>query len=305
MSSDGSPVVPDPPAVDVPGPAAPVDWPSGHQSAAALTFDLDAEAAVLALDPAGAGRMSVMTHQAYGPLTGVPRLLRILRRHDLRATFFVPGYTAERYPDVVRAIVGAGHEIGHHGYLHESVLGLTADEESSVLDRGLDALDRVAGVRPVGYRAPGWELNYRTPGLLAERGFDYDSSLMDSDVPYLLDGGTDGARDLVEIPVHWGLDDWEQYAFLPGLTGSGVIANPVRVLEMWILELAAMHADHGCFTLTLHPFLTGRPGRAAALEQLVETMVGTSGLWITTMAEIAAHGRSLGLSPRRFSRPQL
>ncbi|MGA7835742.1 MAG: polysaccharide deacetylase family protein [Acidimicrobiales bacterium] len=109
-----------------------------------------------------------MTHQSYGPLVGVPRLLKLLERLGIKATFFVPGYTALRYPDTVRTIAADGHEIAHHGFLHEP-LG-EADEASEIkhLESGLAALEEVAGVRPVGYRAPMWELNYRSPGLLAE-----------------------------------------------------------------------------------------------------------------------------------------
>lgn len=279
-------------------------WPDQRRAAAALTFDLDAESAVLALNPSAAQRMSVMSHQAYGPLVGTHRLLAILRRHDVRATFFVPGITAQRYPDVVRTIRDAGHELAHHGYLHESVIGMTPIEEAAVIDRGIEALEQVAGVRPSGYRAPFWETNYHTPRLLAERGFDYDSSLMDSDTPYLLDAGAD-LRPLVEVPVHWGLDDWEQYAYLPGITGAGVIESPDKALEMWQRELDALHDEGGCFVLTLHPFLSGRPGRARALEELIERMQGMSTLWLAPVAEIAQHARGLAGSPRHLEPPQL
>ena len=127
-----------------------------------------------------------MSHQAYGPLVGVPRLLGMLERHRIRSTFFVPGYTAHRYPAVVKDIVAAGHEVAHHGYLHEQPTAVSPEEEAANLDRGLQALEEVAGVRPVGYRAPMWDLSWRSPALLAERGFLYDSSLMDADVPYEL-----------------------------------------------------------------------------------------------------------------------
>jgi len=284
-------------------PAAPVTWPAGKRAAAALTFDMDAESAVLFTHPHFASRMSTMSHQAYGPLVGVPRLLRLLDDVGVRATFFVPGYTAHRYPDVVRAVAEAGHEIAHHGYLHESPTALDHDQECRALDRGLDALQEVAGVRPVGYRAPMWELHTRTPALLADRGFRYDSSLMDADVPYLLD--VDGTRSLVEIPIQWALDDWEQYAFIPDFSGSGVISTPTRVLELWTLELDALHAEGGCFVLTNHPFLSGRPSRAAALRQLVAHMQALDGLWIAPLAEIAEHVASSGASPRRLDEPVL
>src|SRR3990172_1438982 len=130
-------------------PAPSFAWPRGYRAAAAFTFDLDAESAILVDAPEAAGRLSVMTHQAYGPRTGVPRLLRILDRQAIRATFFIPGYSADRWPGVVRSIRDAGHEIAHHGYLHEQVSGVTPEQEERLLLRGLEALDRVAGIRPI------------------------------------------------------------------------------------------------------------------------------------------------------------
>jgi peptidoglycan-N-acetylglucosamine deacetylase len=284
-------------------PAAPVTWPTGIQAAACLTFDIDAESAVLSTDLSSRRRMSPMSHQAYGPLVGVPRILALLARHQVRATFFVPGYTAHRYPAVVRAVAEAGHEIAHHSYFHENTIGMDAKTEAAMLDLGLKALWDVAGVRPAGYRAPMWELNYHTPALLAERGFRYDSSLMDADHPYPL--SVDGGQVLAEIPVSWGLDDWEQYAFLPGLIGSGVIESPVKALEMWTLELQALHRLGGVFSLCCHPFLTGRPSRAEALGTLIERMKALPGLWIATVGEVAEVALSLGLPPRSCPQPQV
>ncbi|HEY6790050.1 MAG: polysaccharide deacetylase [Actinomycetia bacterium] len=284
-------------------PPAPVTWPAGIQAAACLTFDIDAESAVLTADVSAISRMSPMSHQSYGPLVGVPRILALLARHDVTATFFVPGYTAHRYPSVVRAIAEAGHEIAHHSYFHENTIGMDAKTEAAMLDLGLKALWDVAGVRPAGYRAPMWEMNYHTPALLAERGFLYDSSLMDSDYPYALTAAAGQA--LAEVPVSWGLDDWEQYAFLPGLIGSGVIESPAKVLEMWTMELGALHRLGAVFMLCCHPFLTGRPSRAEALSTLIERMKALPGLWIATVGEVAAHTMSLGLSPRSCPQPQL
>ena len=289
---------------DATEPAQPIPWPHGHRAAAALTFDVDAESAVLSVRPTSARRLSVMSHQAYGPLTGVPRILRLLETYALRATFFVPGFTAERYPSTVERIAAAGHEVAHHSFLHESVQKMGPGAEAAMIDRGLEALDRVAGITPLGYRAPLWELSYRTIGLLADRGFLYDSSMMDCDLPYeLSEGPKPGARSVVEVPVHWSLDDWEQYAFVPEITGSGLIESPAKVLEMWTAELEAFHAHGLCFVLTNHPFLSGRPSRVAALEQLLERMTALGGMWVATVGEIAAHVRSLGLRPRVFPQP--
>lgn len=274
-------------------------WPDGIRAAACFTFDVDAESAILVDHPEAAGWLDVMSHQAYGPRTGVPRILRLLDRRGVRATFFVPGYTADRWPGVVRSIRDAGHEIGHHGYLHEGARSApdAATEERRLL-RGLEALDRAVGIRPVGYRAPNWELSYRTPALLVQHGFLYDSGLMDADHPYRLATGSQaGSGSLVELPGHWSLDDWEPYNYLPGITGSGVIASPADVLARWTLELEALVEEGGLFMLTNHPFVTGRASRAVALERLIERAQGTAGLWIATAAEIAEHVAMLPLEP--------
>lgn len=236
-------------------------------------------------------RMSLMTHQSYGPKVAVPRQLQILERQDTRATFFIPGFTAECYPDVVRRIADGGHEIAHHGYLHEPMQGTDAATEARYLDRGLDALAKAAGIRPTGYRAPWWELNWHSAALLADRGFLYDPSLLDGDPPYRFSVGEGSPRDLVEIPVDWALDDWEQYAFHTGVTGSGVIESPAKVLEMWTLEAEAHHAAGSCFVLTNHPFISARPTKAVALEQLMDRVKSLDGMWVTTMAEIAEYAR--------------
>ena len=290
-------------------PAVPVSWPGGKAAAAAFTFDVDAESAVLWGSPGNADRMSVMSHQAYGPLVGVPRLLGMLERHHIRSTFFVPGYTAHRYPAVVKDIVAAGHEVAHHGYLHEQPTAVSAEEEAANLDRGLQALEEVAGVRPVGYRAPMWDLSWRSPALLAERGFLYDSSLMDADVPYELAVGSGAApsaqRSLVEIPIQWALDDWEQFCFLPDISGSGLIETPRKARELWQDEFEAMRDVGGCWVLTNHPFLTGRPSRARQLDELMAHVTSCADVWTASLEEIARHVRSLGLTPRTIAHPDV
>jgi peptidoglycan/xylan/chitin deacetylase (PgdA/CDA1 family) len=278
-------------------------WPAGFRSAAAFTFDVDAESAILWNAPENASRMSVISHQAYGPLVGVPRLLGLLERHRIRSTFFVPGYTAERYPQTVKAIVAAGHEICHHGYLHEQPTGLSLEQEIEALDRGLEALARTAGVTPAGYRAPMWDLSWRTPLLLKERGFLYDSSLMDADEPYELRVSASGS--LVEIPIQWSLDDWEQFCYLPDISGSGLIETPAKARELWQAEFDALHEVGGCWVMTNHPFLTGRPSRARELGRLMEHVTSHDDVWVASLGEIAQHVRGLGLAPRSITPPVL
>jgi peptidoglycan/xylan/chitin deacetylase (PgdA/CDA1 family) len=278
-------------------------WPRGKAAAAAFTFDVDAESAVLWNNETVGARMSVMSHQAYGPLVGVPRILDMLDRHQIASTFFVPGHTAVRYPEAVRSIVAAGHEIAHHGYLHEQPTSLTLEEEIEVLDKGLVALADIAGVRPTGYRAPMWDLSWRTPALLAERGFLYDSSLMDADHPYELAITPEASESLVELPIQWALDDWEQYCFLPDVSGSGLIESPRKARELWQLEFDGLRRVGGCWVLTNHPFLSGRPSRAAELDELMRYVIEHDDVWVTNLVTIAEHVRSLGLPPRSITPP--
>ena len=291
---------------DATRPADPIEWPSGFRSAVTLGFDMDDESVVLTINPENRTRLSVMSHQAYGAVTGMPRILAMLKRLELRATFFCPGYTAERYPELVRRVRDEGHELAHHGYLHEAIQGMTEQQEADVLDRGLDALERVAGIRPVGYRAPMWETTYSTARLLLDRGFLYDSSLMDSDVPYeLAESTTHGARSIVEIPVSWSLDDWEQYAYLPDVFGSGLIEDPAKALAMWSAELVESREVGGCFAITAHPFLSGRLSRLRVLETLITRMTESGDVWVTTAQDVAKHTRSLDLTPRVFPQPEI
>ena len=272
------------------------DWPERANCAAAFTFDVDGESAVLAADPRTARSLSVMTHQSYGPTVGVRRLLDVLERTGTRSTFFIPGYTADLHPGVVRDIGAAGHEVAHHGYDHVRPAGLSKNEQVEQLDRGIDALERLTGERPLGYRAPMWDLSWEMPMLLAERGFAYDSSLMDDDSPYVL---TTDSVPIVEIPIHWALDDWEQYCFLPGVSELGLIQTPAHAIELWSAELEGMRRFGGCWVLTNHPFLSGRPGRAAALERFITAVHEMPDVWVGSLGEIAGLVQNARLPARK------
>ena len=145
----------------------PITWPSGVKSAVCITFDLDAETAWISRDPENINRLSVMSQGAYGPKVGVPLILDFLDRNQMKSTFFVPGWTAERWPDVVAEIHRRGHEIGHHGYLHEALEGKSREEEEAILTGSSKILADITGRPPVGYRAPLYEITRETAGLLA------------------------------------------------------------------------------------------------------------------------------------------
>lgn len=258
-------------------------WRGSSGTVAVLSFDVDAESAILAAGRRYAAHAMAMTHQAFGPRHGVPRLLRLLADYELSATFFFPGLTAERYPAVVEQVLAAGHEVAHHSYSHRSAVDLREDEERRDFERALQALGRLQ-VTPAGHRAALWEASWRTPALVAEYGMRYDSSLMDADVPYRL---ATGRGEIVELPPHWSLDDWEQYAFLPRPHIGSVIAPPRAVAEMWVAELDAMRRHGALFLLTCHPFLSGRAGRTEALRSVIEAALDRGDVRFATCAEVA------------------
>jgi peptidoglycan/xylan/chitin deacetylase (PgdA/CDA1 family) len=268
---------------------------------AILSFDVDAETPILVEGRRYAENAGVMSHQAYGPLVAVPRIIELLAEYRLPATFFVPGLTAERYPQAVEAILAAGHEVGHHSYAHFSPFDQDEAAERADFERALAVLDRF-GVRPDGFRCPSWEPQWRTPALVAEYGLAYDSSLMDADTPYLLQTT---AGDIVELPVHWSLDDWEQYAYLPRPPFKSAIEAPQKVLDLWTSELDAMRR-YGClFVLTCHPFLSGRPHRVEVLRRLIERALGTKDVEFVEAREAARRARNDDGLPRRRLEPVL
>ncbi|MGH3143024.1 MAG: polysaccharide deacetylase family protein [Gaiellales bacterium] len=271
-------------------------WLGTSVALAILSFDVDAESAILAEGRQYAEHPSAMSHQRYGPLVGVPRILGMLQDLGVPATFFVPGWTAERYPATVEQILAAGQEIGHHGHGHLSPLRMTEDEERRELVAGLVALDGF-GIKPEGYRTPSWEPSPRTFDLLAEYGFGFDSSLMDDDRPYVLETAN---GPIVELPAHWGLDDWNQYMYLPDpRSGPGTVHPPSRAIRLWQEELDAMRRHRCLFCLTMHPFLSGRPGRVEALRGLVEHALACGDVEFVSCGEAARRARADESLPHR------
>ncbi|MFC9252199.1 polysaccharide deacetylase [Amycolatopsis thailandensis] len=259
-------------------------WHGGAAAVATLTFDVDAESPILAHGRGYAGHLSTMSHQAYGPKVGVPRILDLLGELAVPATFFVPGWVAEQRPGLAASIVERGHEVAHHSYSHRPPTTMTAAGQRADFERGMEVFAR-QGIEISGHRAAGWESTWDTPALVAEHGLSYDSSLMADDRPYLIETG---AGRIAELPVHWSLDDWEQYAFLPSPQIGSVITSPVRVLEMWRAELDAMRRYRCLFNLCLHPFLSGRPGRLEAVRALIEFGLGLGDVRFARCRDVAA-----------------
>ncbi|HLW61248.1 MAG TPA: polysaccharide deacetylase [bacterium] len=227
-------------------------------------------------------QLADMEERRFGPRTGIPRILRLLDRYGLRGTFYVPGYTIVHHPEAIRSIRDAGHELGAHGNVHETLDTLDAAQEKRVLEDQLEIWQSQLSIRPTGYRSPSWELNVGTPMLLKQHGFTYDSSLMGDDIPYDLETP---AGPLVEVPVQWLLDDAPFYRHVYG--SSNGIADPDRVIRLWAQEFDGLVDENGCFVLTMHPWISGRAGRLRGLEQLIRHIRGTPGVWWATVGEIA------------------
>ncbi|CAN5735340.1 polysaccharide deacetylase [soil metagenome] len=254
-------------------------WPEGAQCAVVITVNYDGESLERSERPEGAlwGRYS---YGRYGVQSGLSRILGLLERHQLTATFFVPGWDVERDPEVVRDIRDRGHEIAGHGYLHEDFSSLAPAEQDDALARSEAAFEDVLGVRPDGWRAPHGLMTLDTRPLLARHGYRYDSSYCDDDMPYMVESA-DGAR-LVEIPVFQTAGDSHYYRQR---------RSPDVVERAWRREFISVYQAGGLFNLTLHPrgdFGSGRAVRLRAVEGLIQTIQSYPRVWLTTCGELAS-----------------
>lgn len=262
-----------------------------------LTFDFDAIS--VWIGSMGSRSPGNISRGEFG-VVGARRVLELLKRHGISSTWFVPGHTIETYPDTVRAIVEAGHEIGHHNYCHENPRTLELPQERAVIERGIECISRLTGAAPAGYRSPAWDVSPNTLGLLQELGFVYDSSLMADDFrPYRPRAGdilnTDGPyvfgepMDLVEVPVDWSLDDWPYFNVNWPAHHVG-LRTPDDVLDIWASEFHYLyeHVGSGVFTLTMHPQVIGRGHRLLMLERLIEYINAHKGVAFRTMSDVAS-----------------
>jgi len=249
-----------------------------------ITVDVDGEAG---LPDGGAGygeRLSSRSEREYGLRRGLPRILDVLAAFGAQATFYVPGVVAQRHPDALRAVLAGGHEIGHHGHSHRRPDTLSAGDQRAELVDGLAALAELTDTPIRGYRAPGWELTPATLAALAELGFTHDSSLMADDRPYRVQAC---GRSLLELPVHWTLDDAPYFERNP---------DPGTLAEIWLEELRLAIAEARHLSFTLHPEILGRPHRLVVLERLLAAAAATAVPCVTHGAVQSALNR-----PRRVS----
>jgi peptidoglycan/xylan/chitin deacetylase (PgdA/CDA1 family) len=266
--------------------ASPVDspvWPNGADVAVSLTFDVDGESAWLGRGVEYESRLTTMSEARFGIVRGLPRILDLLRELRISATFYVPGNTAERHGDSICAIADAGHEVGHHGHLHLRTDQIDEARQREEIDRGIAALEACVGRRPQGYRSPGWELTPATLEHIVARGFRYDSSCMGDDRPYIERHGT---SEMLELPVHWSLDDYPYFGF--SAYDGGRLSGTAAVLDAWVTEFEVALRERRHVTYTMHPEVIGRGYRIEMLRQFVEMVRARTSVWFATHAEVAA-----------------
>jgi peptidoglycan/xylan/chitin deacetylase (PgdA/CDA1 family) len=259
-------------------------FPGGASAAVSLSFDVDAESGWLGEGEEYARRLTILSEGRYGVVRGVPRILELLQRYAIPATFFVPGYTAEAHPGLVETLLAGGHEVAHHGYLHLRSDKVSAEAQAEEIHRGLDALEKAGAPRPVGYRSASWELTPETLELLVDNGFRYDSSCMGDDRPYIERWKH---LSILEIPVHWSLDDWPRYGW--NIDGGGNVADPAEMTRSWIAEFESAKAEQRHTTFTMHPEVIGRPYRMAELAKVVEHIASSGDVWFARLDEVAEH----------------
>jgi peptidoglycan/xylan/chitin deacetylase (PgdA/CDA1 family) len=259
-------------------------WPDDVRCVVMLGFDVDGVSGAINRDPDSARLPSLMSMREYGPSVATARILRLLDDYRIKASFYIPGYIAETHEDLVLDVRERGHEIAHHGYMHEPPATLSKEQEEAVLDRGSAVIERITGDRPRGYRSPSWELSEHSLSLLAERDFLYDSSLMGDDIPYTVDAN---GSDLVEIPVQWELDDAPYFTYAPSLGIRGIMASPEQVYQVWSAAFEGAHHYGRMFALTMHPYVIGRPGRLRMLRRLIEYMREFPGVEFARAVDVA------------------
>jgi peptidoglycan/xylan/chitin deacetylase (PgdA/CDA1 family) len=272
----------------------PVQFPDGKRLALCLSPDFDAQSVWL-----GTFRSRSQTNLSrgeFGAVVGAPRLLAMFRRFEIITTWCVPTHTMQTFPDAFAAVVGDGHEIAAHGVYHEYIPSLDVEEERRLLELQVSLHESILGRRPRGYRSPALDITDHTLDLLAELGFEWDSSLMGRDFePYrprlvtqvdLERGNSFGpASSLVEFPVSWALDDFPE---LESFKGSALMQSNETVLRRWVdsFDFAYERCPGAVMTWTLHPQTIGRAHNLVMLERFLDHVSDQPGVWFPTMSEL-------------------
>lgn len=269
----------------------PIPWPNGAKCAACISFDMDADSLIHISDRKHAhDRPYPISMGRYGPDIGVPRIVETYRRLGMKQSFFIPGWCVEQYPDAVDAILDGGHEIGHHGYLHEDPTQQTKSDQTADFEKALELFKKRLGKVPAGYRAPVYNINQTVIDLLVRHGFEYDSSMMGDDIPYRI---KTEKGELYEAPVHWGTDDWPPFAHYAEIGYMMPVRGPSAGLEAFFEEFEAQYEAGGFWLGIWHPFLTGRLARWRKVEDWLEGVLKRGDVWFAPLQEIIGHVRDM------------
>lgn len=283
----------------------PVPWPNGAKCAAAFTFDIDTDSFLhLAYGDGMPDKVATTSWARYDEIA-VPRILGIFRDYGIKQTFFYPAWCMERYPHLVEAILKDGHEIAHHGYIHEHMNELPGhNAEVEWICRSIEVIERMTGQRPRGFRAPTYQFSRYTAPIIADQGFLYDASLMDDDVPSLYE--TDKGE-IIGLSSHWGMDDWPQYVSNSDVGYNLNIRSPLEASGTFMAEFEAAYKYGGMWIGVWHPWVSARLARAEAIRDMIEDMQARGDVWIASMEDIASHVKSLmdrgEWTPRRVRLP--
>lgn len=267
----------------------PASWPESACCAVALSFDSDHETNELRDGGTSIGRLA---WGQYGSRVAVPRILKVLSRYGVKASFYVPAVVALLHPDEQRAVIGEGHEIGIHGWIHELNSVLPPEAERDLMLRSAETLEKICGRRPVGMRTASWDFSWATLEIVKEMGLLYDSSLMSDEDCYelLLDGEPTG---IVELPVEWVRDD-AVYFWMHRFQNLRPYTPPADVFDIFRREFDAAYEEEGLFQLTMHPHVIGYRSRIWILEELIRHAQSRPGVWFATHAEVARWAKEHG-----------
>ena len=273
-------------------PASP-RWPKNYRSAVCLGFDLDGPTGDAMLDGSLHTNLRYFSEGAYGPFRALPRLLSLLKKYQLTATFFTPTWIVEHWPEQCASILNDGHELAYHGHRHEVFIDCSVEEQLAIMTHSKAIFEQQLGVVPVGFRTPSGDWSHQTADLLYEFGVHYSSSMRGDDRPYFHPYREhDG---LVEIPGRWDLDDYTALALFeePAFpSGGDRIAPYQQVAANWCHEFEGYWRDGLCWTSILHPKVSAKLGRLKILETLFAQIQTHDDVWVTTCRDVAQWWRS-------------
>lgn len=266
-------------------------WPKGVQCAVIFTFDLDGETLWTSRNPDNWNRPGNLAQGSYGPKIAVPKILDVFERHDVKCTFFIPGWIIEKYPNVAKRIQAKGHEIGYHGYLHEFDDLADYGKEKEIMDKTIKIFEEVLNIRPEGLRFPLYELTESRLQLLHEYGFLYSTNLMDHDFPYFMNY-QGKVSNVIELPSQWMWEDATYFFYTLSEPVRRGISSCKDVFQIWTEEFDAIYENGAFFNLVFHPQVIGRYSRIKLLDDLITYMKEKKGTWITTGLEVAQYWQS-------------